>query len=311
MSTHNPPYCQARRLQAELSGQGALQFWPRSSRKIRVLFSWWWSHVNKGESWAWLRVKIWEPDLGAWEESSVVLNQLPELSFLWDYWQAWLVQATLISSSKLTGRYGSYYDEIGLRSRRRGFPRPHQNSNCGAGVETEGLPIPEQRGQKRVMPYPLMSVLEDQGMAVSALPNFFIWRLFVIIELLSRVWHFCDTMDCSPPGPSVHEVFQGRILKWVAISSSRESSRPRDQIYVSCGSCTTGRAIEPPGKPCIRRKEGQIFVGKCSHQSWKVRDRCPLGTAVDTLQLAPRPPVLPDRVWPTPFSVKKLRHSSV
>ena len=50
-----------------------------------------------------------------------------------------------------------------------------------------GLPIPEQRGQKRVMPYTLMSVLEDQGMAVSALPNFFISRLFVVIELLSRV----------------------------------------------------------------------------------------------------------------------------
>ena len=30
----------------------------------------------------------------------------------------------------------------------------------------------------------------------------------------------CDPMDCSPPGSSVHGIFQARILKWVAISSS-------------------------------------------------------------------------------------------
>ena len=34
----------------------------------------------------------------------------------------------------------------------------------------------------------------------------------------------CDTMDCSLPGSSVHGVLQARILEWVAISSSRESS---------------------------------------------------------------------------------------
>ena len=38
----------------------------------------------------------------------------------------------------------------------------------------------------------------------------------------------CDSMDCSPPGFSVHGILQARILKWVAISSSRGSSRPRD-----------------------------------------------------------------------------------
>ena len=38
----------------------------------------------------------------------------------------------------------------------------------------------------------------------------------------------CDPMDCSPPGPSVHEISQSRILKWVAIPFSSRSSRPRD-----------------------------------------------------------------------------------
>ena len=45
-------------------------------------------------------------------------------------------------------------------------------------------------------------------------------------------------MDCSPPGSSVHEIFQARILEWVAISFSRGSSQPRDRTQVSC---TAGR----------------------------------------------------------------------
>ena len=31
----------------------------------------------------------------------------------------------------------------------------------------------------------------------------------------------CDPMDYSPPGSSVHEISQGRILEWVAVSFSR------------------------------------------------------------------------------------------
>ena len=47
-----------------------------------------------------------------------------------------------------------------------------------------------------------------------------------------------DSMDCSLPGLSVHGISQARILEWVAISSSRGSSQPRDQICVSCVSGT-------------------------------------------------------------------------
>ena len=41
----------------------------------------------------------------------------------------------------------------------------------------------------------------------------------------------CDTVDCSPPGSSVHGVLQVRGLEWVAISFSRESSQHRDQTW--------------------------------------------------------------------------------
>ena len=36
----------------------------------------------------------------------------------------------------------------------------------------------------------------------------------------------CDPLDCSPPGASVHGIFQARILEWVAMPSSRGSSQP-------------------------------------------------------------------------------------
>ena len=44
----------------------------------------------------------------------------------------------------------------------------------------------------------------------------------------------CDSMNCSPPGSSVHEISQARTLERVAISIFRGSSWPRDQTCVSC-----------------------------------------------------------------------------
>ena len=44
----------------------------------------------------------------------------------------------------------------------------------------------------------------------------------------------CNPMDYSPPGSSVHESLQARILEWAAIPFSRGSSQPRDQTQVSC-----------------------------------------------------------------------------
>ena len=45
----------------------------------------------------------------------------------------------------------------------------------------------------------------------------------------------CDPMDCSS---SVHGIFQERILKWVAISSSRDLLNPVIESMVSCVSCS-------------------------------------------------------------------------
>ena len=44
----------------------------------------------------------------------------------------------------------------------------------------------------------------------------------------------CDPMDCSLSGFYVHGILQARILEWVAIFFSRESSQPRYRTQVSC-----------------------------------------------------------------------------
>ena len=44
---------------------------------------------------------------------------------------------------------------------------------------------------------------------------------------------FCDPMDFSLSGSSVHGIFQASVLEWIAISFSRGSSRPRSQTWVS------------------------------------------------------------------------------
>ena len=53
------------------------------------------------------------------------------------------------------------------------------------------------------------------------------------VMLLSHVQLFCDPMDCSLPGSSVHGLFQARVLGSLAISFSRGSSRPRDWTLLS------------------------------------------------------------------------------
>ena len=36
----------------------------------------------------------------------------------------------------------------------------------------------------------------------------------------------CEPMDCSPPGSSVHGIFQAKLLEWVAIPVSQDLPNP-------------------------------------------------------------------------------------
>ena len=76
-------------------------------------------------------------------------------------------------------------------------------------------------------------------------------------QLLQSFSTLCDPMDHSPPGSSVHRIFQARILEWVVMSSSRGSSQPRDQTGVSLSSALQADSctVEPQGRPPCTMKE--------------------------------------------------------
>ena len=56
---------------------------------------------------------------------------------------------------------------------------------------------------------------------IKSLSNFF---MYVKVLVTQSCPTFCDLMDYSPAGFSVHGIFQARILEWVAIPFSRGSS---------------------------------------------------------------------------------------
>ena len=59
----------------------------------------------------------------------------------------------------------------------------------------------------------------------------------VCVKLLQSCPALCNPVDYSLLGSSVRGILQARILEWVAMPSSRGSSRPRDEtrvFYVSC-----------------------------------------------------------------------------
>ena len=68
----------------------------------------------------------------------------------------------------------------------------------------------------------------------------------------------CDPMDYSPPGFSVHGIFQSKILERVAMPSSRGSSQPRDTTQVFC---IAGRffTTELSGKPLFLHQSVQLL----------------------------------------------------
>ena len=79
----------------------------------------------------------------------------------------------------------------------------------------------------------LASLLKISLLCVTNIYTFFFWipysvsLIHVPAKLIQSCLTLCDSMDYSPPGSSVHGILQARILEWVAMSSSRESSWPR------------------------------------------------------------------------------------
>ena len=72
-------------------------------------------------------------------------------------------------------------------------------------------------------------------------------------QAFCEIWKvtLCNSMDCSLPGSSVHGILQGRILEWLAILLSRESSWPRDQTQVLCTACRFFYPLNHQGRPLV------------------------------------------------------------
>ena len=77
---------------------------------------------------------------------------------------------------------------------------------------------------------PMTMVFGASGRSFRAEP---LWIVLCSIIQLCPI--LCDPMDCSlSKAPLSMGILQARILEWVAISSSRGSSQPRDRTHVSC-----------------------------------------------------------------------------
>ena len=69
-----------------------------------------------------------------------------------------------------------------------------------------------------------------------------------------------DSMNCSPPGSTVHRIFQARILEWIAMPFSRESSPSRIKSR-SAALQTDSLPSEPPGKPWSLHNDHCYYQG--------------------------------------------------
>ena len=110
----------------------------------------------------------------------------------------------------------------------------------------------------QLFPTGTQSIGASASASVLPVQGWFPWGLTGLISLLSKglsyrcpypktqnLWigydSFGTSMDCSPPGSSLHGIFQARIPELVAISSSRGSCGPIDKTHVSCVFSITGR----------------------------------------------------------------------
>ena len=94
------------------------------------------------------------------------------------------------------------------------------------------------------------------------------WSPLVVCALVAQSCpRLCDSRDCSLPDFSVHGILQARILEWVAIPFSRESSWPRDLTQVSW---IAGRLFtEPSGKISLLCREKNYGLASVLFlQSW-------------------------------------------
>ena len=120
---------------------------------------------------------------------------------------------------------------------------------------------------------------------LASLSRLFTWSWTVVAQLVSRIRHFSDPMDCSPPGSSVHGLSQAKILEGVGCHFLLQGIFLTQGLNPGLLHCrwilfTT----EPPGKGCLYQllyvslgiHELVIYLvnstisvfSSCSHNAW-------------------------------------------
>ena len=74
-----------------------------------------------------------------------------------------------------------------------------------------------QRQQPTRLPHPWDSPGKNTGVGCHFLQCM---KVKSESEVAQSCLTLCDPMDCSPPGSSIHEIFQARVLEWNAITFS-------------------------------------------------------------------------------------------
>ena len=123
-------------------------------------------------------------------------------------------------------------------------------------------------------------------------------------------------MDCNLPGSSGHGILQARILEWVAMPSSRRSSLPRNQTWVSYVS-NSGRQVlyheHRLGNPtCTRIALTDTTLLTRMWRSWKIHPycwECKMGQLESILAV----PQMVNLEWPCeskipPLNMQRVRH---
>ena len=99
----------------------------------------------------------------------------------------------------------------------------------------------------------------------------------------SEVAHSCptlyDPMDCSPPGSSIHGIFQTRVLEWGAIAFSESSSLSdtKSMLFLTSSrsflcSIALARHVTPDGMGAPWDEDHAVitFMISASHNTWQV-----------------------------------------
>ena len=105
--------------------------------------------------------------------------------------------------------------------------------NLRAGQEATELDVEQWTGSK---------LEKEYVKAVYCHPAYLTYMQGVVCVCAQSCMTLCNPKDCSPPGSSVHGIFQAIIPEWVVISSSTGYSWSRNWTHISGVSCI-GRHI--------------------------------------------------------------------